>query len=214
MALITKIGVHNTGGIGNKPFASSQHLTAENVNEAHRTRTEWIGYHAHKSELGFYGGYNFFIDKGGKLTQFRLIGEETLAARNSNFDTVHFCLAGNFTKGVDTPTPAQILTLRLAIEKLESGVFSDAFKVKRGTSWAFSRERVFPHRVLQPTTSCYGDSLSDDWARNIFNQVNEVAEKKKLLAQIKDLKEALRRLLRKRRVGSSLKSCHESDVLG
>lgn len=174
------ICIHHTGPIGNDPLSKSQELTASQVNEAHKYRPDFIGYHAHKSTLDFYGGYNFFIDKDGFRTQFRKIGEETLAQTGHNLDTVSICLAGNFTKGVERPTPSQLAILTDTVKKLVAGNFSGMLvhaDIDVAVSCNFSMNRVFPHRVMQPNhTSCYGSALDDTWARDmiLFNIAGEI----------------------------------------
>src|SRR5687767_8209126 len=110
------IGIHHSGGIGNRYYASSQYLTANDVNNAHRQR--WPNF---PSELnGMFMGYNFFIDVTGKITQGRYIGEETAAQKGSNKNTISICLAGNFSKyqgePVDVPKLAQINSLKEVLQ--------------------------------------------------------------------------------------------------
>jgi len=139
--------VHNTGGLGINARVSTQHLTPEAIDRAHKDRFGML------STLGHWGGYNFYIESNGALTQFRAIGEETAAQRGHNFDgeTISVCLAGNFTKGVDVPTKAQIEMLRALYEALPQVPASS----------------IVPHRLLQSGTDCYG-ALPDDWARQIL----------------------------------------------
>ena len=68
------------------------------------------------SKLGWWVGYNGFIDVDGKFTQTRFIGEETLAATGHNCDAeercdaVHFCCA--LSGDNETLNEAQKKTLR------------------------------------------------------------------------------------------------------
>lgn len=155
---ITNICIHHAGGIGSNNKASSQHLNAYAVDLGHRQRWNY------QSSLGYYGGYNFYIDKDGGLTQFRAIGEETMAQVGHNFDTVSICLAGNFNHGVDTPTNAQIEKMKFVMFGLLEGKHN--FKVAPGTEISIGWGNVYPHRVLQPNhTDCNGTSLPDDWGK-------------------------------------------------
>jgi len=158
MRTITSICIHHSGGLGNNYNAMTQHLNAQDIDNAHKER--W----GMKSSLGYFGGYNFFIDKNGKYTQFRAIGEETMAQVGHNFDSVSICLAGNFTKGVDTPTPAQIETLKFIMFSLLEK--KHTFSVFEDTVLDIPWRNVYPHRVLQPNhTECFGNSLPDDWGK-------------------------------------------------
>ncbi|MDI6820923.1 MAG: peptidoglycan recognition family protein [Patescibacteria group bacterium] len=138
--------IHHTGWLGNQNV-STQNLTAKNINAAHQYKWDMI------SSLGNYGGYNFFIDKDGIITQFRLIGEETIANRNWNFGgvAISVCLAGNFSKGIDTPTSSQISALKTIYAKL----------IQKNPLI-----QIIPHRRLNPT-ECYGLGLPD----NYFNRI-------------------------------------------
>lgn len=188
------IAVHNAGGIGADYFASSQYLTAEQVNTAHKERFNML------SSLGFYGGYNFYIDKDGKITQFRAIGEETMAQKNWNYGgvAISICLAGNFTTGVDDPTFLQISALKGLIKQLPKVSYS----------------HIVPHRFLQPGTECFGNSLSNTWASELFDE----EFKKELQVQISLYQQILHLMLLIRRLKPSLKgraiSCSELDVVG
>jgi len=71
-----------------------------------------------KSKLGFFVGYNFLIDCNGIGYNTRQIGEETVAATGFNFDTIHICLAGNFSR--ELPTDSQIITLRQLIKDIRA----------------------------------------------------------------------------------------------
>lgn len=156
---IRYIAIHHSGGIFGNRYFSTQHHTARDVNEWHKQR--WPDF---KSELGWYGGYNFFIDQFGIVTQFRRVGEETAANKGHNLDTISICLAGNFTLKngamVNTPTPQQIEQLKILLNYFYTGM--------RIIKW----ENIVPHRSLQ-YTECYGDGLSDSWARDLIAEAKE-----------------------------------------
>lgn len=159
MIIFREIAVHDTGGLLNDSYFSSQHFTAWDVNERHRQRWNFI------STLGFYGGYNFFISADGKTTQFRAIGEETAAQKGRNWDVISICLAGNFSLGVDKPTLLQQSSLKNLItmliwKNLQSYKITDA-------ELDLSPERVFPHRHFN-STECYGSDLKDSWAKDLL----------------------------------------------
>ena len=99
MCDVRYIAIHHT-----EVSRSQRFCQLYSVNEFHRTRFD------RRSTLGWYVGYNWFVDADGTLTQCRVAGEETAAQLWHNFDTESICLAGNFNR--ELPTPAQILTLR------------------------------------------------------------------------------------------------------
>ena len=121
--------------------------------------------------MGYFGGYNFFCDYWGNVTQFRAVGEETMAQKKYNFDglAISICLAGNFTKGIDMPSEAQQVALKELINQLPQVPTSN----------------IVPHRYFGDT-ECYGNGLSDDWAKNLVkvpDTANSILEKKKDLLQ-------------------------------
>ena len=82
--------IHHSGGLGQDNFISTQHLTAENINQAHKERWNYI------SSLGWFSGYNFFIDKKGypryrksrKLVH-RVVAEKKLGRKLRRYEVVH-----------------------------------------------------------------------------------------------------------------------------
>lgn len=158
------ICVHHSGGIENNPLASTKLFTADTIDKAHQTKWNY------KSSLGYYGGYNFFCDYWGNVIQFRAVGEETMAQKGYNFNgqVVSICLAGNFTKGVDVPSEAQKMALEELIRQFPQ----------------VPNSNIVPHRHFRDT-ECYGNSLSDDWARNLpdvtYTMGPDIEEQKKTL---------------------------------
>lgn len=194
---ISNICVHHSGGIGTDNRASSQYLKAQDVDRAHKNRWNFI------SSLGYYGGYNFFIDKTGEITQFRAIGEETAAQAGHNFDTVSICLAGNFS-GVDKPTKEQIESLKfIMISLLEK---KHTFKVNPNTEINIGWGNIYPHRVLQPNhTECNGTHLPNNWARTLVAEY--LSKKIGLLQKLVELYQILFSLKSKTYYGGGDRSC-------
>lgn len=162
MSTIYNIALHNFGGLANNPKASTQSLTKSQIEKAHFERFKM------PSELNNSAiGYNIIVWPDGMWTQHRYVGEETMAQKYHNFDTLSICMAGNFTKGVDAPSLNQIKTVQQIIDAAFDGTLGEmGLFVKPGTELKFSPHRVFPHRVLQPNhTECYGNALSDDWCK-------------------------------------------------
>ena len=72
-----------------------------------------------KSLMGFYLGYNYEINKAGKVYQARKDGEQTAACYQKNMNSgqcIHVCLDGNFDQ--EKPTPNQIYALRDLLKRL------------------------------------------------------------------------------------------------
>jgi len=191
MTTVSSIALHHGGGTANAYYASSKDLTAPQVNEAHRTR--WApfakSWPAYKSSLGYFGGYNFFIDKFGTLTQFRAIGEETAAQIGSNFDTVSICLAGNFSinpktkEPVDIPTQAQINMLKdvmLALLNKDYHIYGMAVMGMVPIDIKF--QNIHPHRFYQVGTECNGTFLPDNWGQQLI--IDHFTAKLNLLQQL------------------------------
>lgn len=167
---IKNIAIHHSGGLQSNYYASTKHLTFSNINQAHKDR--WPDF---KSTLGHYGGYNFAINPFGQWIQFRAIGEETAAQRGHNFDTISFCLIGNFSINpktgvmVDAPTEEQTRTLvDLATSIMEGNFKEKNIAVIQGTRLNLSFDRIYPHRGLQSGTECYGNALSNNWGKQLF----------------------------------------------
>ena len=68
-----------------------------------------------KSQLGYYGGYQYTIEPNGKVVQFRKEHEEGMHTLKHNVGYIAVCLQGNFL--VEMPTEAQIKALRGMIRR-------------------------------------------------------------------------------------------------
>ena len=207
MKTIKNIAIHNTGGYQSSYFASTAHLTASDVDKAHRDRFNML------SSLNQWGGYNFFIDRTGYVTQFRAIGEETAAQKGHNFDTISICLAGNFSKSastgmlVDIPPSVQTVSLRNLVIGIIEGKHS--YVVAPDTNLALSFARIHPHRYYQPDTECYGSGLADSWCQELFKKYIDL--KTRLLQMTLQLLYARLNALR---FGSMERSCFDTDNRG
>ena len=187
------ICIHHEGGTDSQPSLSAINRTASDVNETHRVRWSFL------SSLWWYGGYNFFINKFGEVTQFRAIGEETAAQYKWNFNgvAISICLAGNFTKGVDVPTYEQTVALKNLVSQLPLAP-------------------IVPHRKLG-VTKCYGD-LADDWAESVCKSVQsapvpvvaptELSQLQLLLDKIKQLIASMQLSIQRFRLGKNVQDCH------
>jgi hypothetical protein len=201
--LISFLAIHHSGGTASDPLASSQNLSWEQVNEAHRVRPKWIGYKAHLSKLGYYGGYNAFIDNAGNIKQFRYIGEETLAQFSHNLDTISICLAGNFSKTlqgvVEMPTKEQVSALTSLL-------------VWAQNVYNIMPENIVPHRNLQAGTECYGSAMGNNWARGLI--APQLKNKQNILMGLIQLYRQLIQLLSTPKLGAGRTPCSELRVIG
>lgn len=158
MNIIKNIATHNTGGLGNDYYAKTQHLTWQHIDNAHRER--WND----KSSLGLYGGYNFYIQANGEWKQFRAIGEETMAQKGHNFDTISFCFAGNFASS-ERPNEAQKETFKKLYTKIINKDYRD-IAIYPNTEINVSVSSIHHHRFYQQGTEC--DCLLDSYWRDIM----------------------------------------------
>lgn len=162
--------VHHTGGSDANPLLDTSNHTFEQVNEYHRVKWNF------RSSLGYYLGYQYFIDKHGRLTQARADtepGAHTIGANNSS---IGICLAGNFDATM--PTDAQFRVLQ--------GLLKGKMR-----QFGITVENIVPHRRFQPKT-CYGSKLSDDWAQTLVKR-DLLAELEVALGQATSLIQQLKR---------------------
>lgn len=109
---ITTIVLHHTA-----VSRSAQPTQTTEVNNYHKGKWNYI------SELGYYGGYNFIVEPTGKRTQYRKVGEETIANVGMNCDVpsrctaISYCMAGDFR--VEKPTDLQVSDFRQFIAELK-----------------------------------------------------------------------------------------------
>ena len=162
-----------------KPDKIIVHHSADPTNEAqfqkinahHRQRWNFV------SQLGFFGGYHYLIEKSGEVRQYRLDDEEGAHCIGQNKSSIGVCLAGNFDEQL--PTSNQVVSMCKLIDYL--------LKV-----WQIPASAIYPHRKFNPT-SCYGIYLDDHWAKTQF--INYLREN--LLHLYILLKACLEKLLEK-----------------
>jgi hypothetical protein len=167
--MVKKIVIHHCGGSDLNPLLDTSEQPFEVVNDYHRQKWNF------KSTLGYYIGYQYYIDKYGKVTQGRADLEEGAHTIGLNKESIGICLAGNFD--VTFPTPAQIESLKSLL------------KTKLAT-YGLKSTDVVPHRTYAAKT-CYGRNLSDTWARDLLIPVASttcVSEK----AEVASLKQSLK----------------------
>ena len=200
------IVIHHFGGQYGNPYASTKHLTLKQIDDAHKAR--WSDF---KSELGYYVGYNAIIFPDGKVVQTRKLGEETAATRGFNNTTFNICLAGNFTLKNGVPVDKPTFEQTTALKHLVFGILQNrtTLTIKEGATWNIPLANVVPHRTLS-STSCYGDSLSNDWARNIVKEgyIEMISTIRKLILAIQKLIDT------KIALGRSSAPCWDSNERG
>jgi len=153
---IKQYAIHHTAAA--RRTGSSQ---LKSVNEYHRTK-DWGGYVQDRpSSLGWYVGYNYFIDIDGTVTNTRKVGEETIAnighncSTDSSCDTISVCLAGDFN--LELPTQAQITALKRLITQFESTYGKIAYTF---------------HRHIQPARTCPGALFTEDYFHRVVLEKN------------------------------------------
>ncbi|MES2224177.1 MAG: peptidoglycan recognition family protein [Patescibacteria group bacterium] len=135
--------IHHTGGTDADPKFDTSNQSFEVVNEYHRQKWDF------KSSLGFYLGYQYFIDKNGKVTQGRADSDEGAHTIGKNLESIGICMAGNFD--VTMPTTLQIQALKTLIKN-------------KMALYSIPLSNVVPHRKFA-VKSCYGNLLGDYWAQ-------------------------------------------------
>lgn len=141
--------VHHIGGTNTSPLADSSNLTFEQLNELHKTRFNFI------SSLGYYVGYHYYITKDGTVKQARADIDDGAHTINYNSRSLGICLAGNFDATL--PTEAQIKSLKILLQA-------------KSAQYNIPLSKVVPHRTFAVKT-CYGNRLSDSWARDLIKPV-------------------------------------------
>lgn len=139
--------VHHTGGSDANPLQDSSGFTFDQCNELHKQRFNFV------SSLGWYVGYQYFIDKYGTVKQGRADNEEGAHTIGLNNSSIGICLAGNFDATMPTPAQITALTNLLKAKMAQHGILPTNIK---------------PHRAFANKT-CYGKKLADDWAKNLVS---------------------------------------------
>ncbi len=136
---------HHSGGSDSNPLQDSSNYTVKQCDKDHKERFGM------KSSLGWYVGYQYFIDKAGVLTQCRSDLEEGAHTVGYNKNSIGVCLAGNFD--LTLPTTAQIQTLKELLNYKKS-------------QYSIDLKNIVPHRKFCAKT-CFGRRLADDWAQSL-----------------------------------------------
>lgn len=153
--------IHHSGGSKANPLEDTSNHTFETIQ----------AYHI--NGLGFENiGYNYVIEKDGKLRAGRPETYHGAHTVGYNKKSIGICLTGNFD--LTEPTKEQVDVLKRLMKEIIA-------------RWNIPLENIVPHRTFA-NKSCYGNNLPDDWARNLLKPnciPNEVgALVKALLAKI------------------------------
>lgn len=148
------------------------------VNSWHTTR---FGEYC-KSSMGYFGGYHTLIEKDGKEYRYREDWEESCAATGYNTSALHVALA--FDGDKQLPTPAQVDRLRERINK-----WCKKYNISKT-----SIEFVGPHRLVNPSKTCYGALLSDEWALKLVQEINKTPEDKEKQDKTEEAAEEITKL--------------------
>lgn len=119
------------------------------------------------SSLGYHGGYTLLVEPNGQEFRYREDWEETMAVKGWNRRSLSVALA--FDGDIEMPTSEQIITLKTRLLK-----WCEKYKILT-TQIYF----VGPHRLEDPTKTCYGSLLPDDWAIKLLNPVTKDDEGQK-----------------------------------
>ena len=152
--------VHHTAGPAEQTF--------EIINSYHKQKFNL------RSSLGFYIGYQYFIDKLGKVTQGRADTDEGAHTIGMNNSSIGICLAGNFD--LNMPTPKQVESLRELLKVLCA-------------KYSIAPVNIFPHRKFTQKT-CYGLKLPDSWGRDLVvndNLMQQLSLYQKVVELLKKL---------------------------
>lgn len=162
--------IHHTGGTEDNSLADTSSHTFEQVNAWHRQNPNvWLG---RLSSLGYAIGYQYFIDKTGKVTQGRADNEEGAHTIGHNKDSIGICLAGNFD--VTFPTQEQRNTLRELL-------------IRKQKEYGILTKNILPHSHFWKT-HCYGRNLNDTWAQELVETKDVPPELNMCLIQVSELK--------------------------
>jgi hypothetical protein len=127
-------------------------------------------------------GYNFTIDNYGSIKQWREIGEETMAQKGYNFDTVSICMLMDGDK--EMPSNEMIYSVKKIIGDIRKTYGNLPLKPHRwftggGSLCQFKNDK--PKQTACPHKSCCGLMISDDWIDNTFNKINTVPVPTKII---------------------------------
>lgn len=138
-----KIIIHHSGGTDANPLADTSNQTAEIIKSWHLQKG-W-------SDIG----YNWVIEKTGKVVKGRDEDKDGAHTIGQNSSSIGICVVGNFD--ATYPTKEQ----ETSLSKLMLDIIT--------RYPAITKEAIYPHRKYAVKT-CYGNHLKDDWAKNLIKE--------------------------------------------
>ena len=159
----TKITIHHEAG--NNGFLA--------VNEYHKHKFNF------KSLLGYFVGYQYYIDKSGKVYQARKDDEEGAHTKGYNQGNIGVCLQGNFDNEILSKIQIQ------AIQELLQ---------KKMNEYSITADNVKGHRAYRDT-SCPGKNITDTDIRAWANGAGQLSALQKMVDELKKQIEDLMRKL-------------------
>lgn len=143
------------------------------VNAGHRKKWNF------RSKLGWYIGYQWFIDNNGKLFQGRREDEEGAHKKGWNTKSIGICLRGNL-EGTK-PSNQQLK----ALEELLEGI---------RTRWNIPLDNIYAHKELSATL-CPGKHLIPFIKKYRETEEEPIIEKPEKVGHLAAQLEAIRKLL-------------------
>lgn len=140
--------VHHSGGTASNPLADSSNYTVAMCDRDHKARGFGI------SSLGYHVGYQYIIEKDGKVTQCREDNEVGAHTIGKNDRSIGIMLSGNFDATLPTAEQTESLK-KLLLQKI--------------SEWDLHPNMIVAHRHFAEK-SCYGKKLSDSWARDLVKE--------------------------------------------
>jgi N-acetylmuramoyl-L-alanine amidase len=157
--------VHHTGGTDKNPLADTSSHTAVQVDFYHKSKG-WDGI-----------GYNWFIEKDGKVVKGRDEAKTGAHTIGYNEKSIGICLAGNFDSTLPTLSQIESLT-KLLREKM--------------AQYSIPVDNIVPHRTFANKT-CYGKKLPDGWAKSlVLVPEKPVLDKEAIYKMLDNLREAIK----------------------
>jgi len=138
--------VHHSGGTDANPLADTSNQTFEIIRDYHISK-DW-------GDIG----YNWVIEKSGKICKGRDEAIDGAHTIGMNQQSIGICLIGNFD--LTAPTKEQEDSLKIVCKDLM-------------TRYPILKGQVFPHRKYAQKT-CYGKRLADDWAQLLVAEKEEI----------------------------------------
>lgn len=138
------------------------------INSWHKHRWEF------KSELGYYAGYQYVIERTGEVFQARKDTEEGAHTKGENLDSIGICLCGNLNS--ERPTLRQLVALKSLVNR-------------KMIEHVIPSTEVYGHRHFS-RTQCPGDNITDLELKELF--VPSVSYIQALITQLASLIASLR----------------------